>query len=163
MGYALTMIVCFGVEISSEEAEKVYDEIDRLYNNDPEWEMEPNEFIEIEDYTVRPINSGFIDGIDGGTDEDERYASERHVHEAQLLSHGTDMRIHSLYFQDGRQHSFGAYCGSKGYAYTDDVSKIMRSQPAGRAVDNFKKYCAPILESLGVNKEPELHLVTQTW
>jgi hypothetical protein len=158
MGYALTTIVCFGVEISSDEAEKIYGEIDRLYNTDSDWEMEPNEFIEANDYTVLPANSGYVDGIEGGTPTMERY-----VHEAQLLSHDTDMRIHSLYFEKGRQHSFGAYCGSKGYAYHDEVSKIMRSPPADRAAANFKKYCAPILATLGIEGEPELHLVMQTW
>lgn len=136
MSYATTNIVVYGVNITSDKAK----ELQEL----------------LEPHTVE----GDIRIVPKNRCKVEQY---REIYKADCYSHDTDSRIHDLCFElDGRTHTFGIYCGSKGYAWSDNIEKILKHIPS-KAKKNFKDFCAPVLAQIGIKIEPKTHLVTQVW
>lgn len=93
-----------------------------------------------------------------------RYNKSRFIHNIEILSHNSDSRSNNLEIdlENCSTHSFRIYCGSNGYAYDDDIEYIIKNLPK-KAIDNFNKYCYPILDYLDLKKDPEILIVNQIW
>jgi len=90
----------------------------------------------------------------------------RRIHYANCWSHNADSRSNLMDFdlEEGNKHTFGIYCGSNGYAYMDDIVKIIQNKPAPAAVKNWKLYCKPIIDTLSFRKiKPTLTMCSQIW
>lgn len=79
---------------------------------------------------------------------------------ADLFCEDADTRGDSLRLMPGRKSVYGIYIASNGYAYHDDV-RLFEKDP--RIESNFRKHCAPVLESLGLARTPERITLYQTW
>lgn len=157
MGYASTTIVLYGTALSAEQAQKVYDYVaenpDALMHADVVWRRlsanAPERFVQ-----KKPIASmQYDEGLDSC------------VLDVQLLSDQTDGRVHDLQMELGFASYFGIYAGSKGYAYQDDISSIVRSDPQ-RLDALFQKHAHPILKRVGIDPkqcQAQLHLLNQVW
>lgn len=167
MGYSNTSIVHWGVELTMEETIKLHE---YLKQNDLLKKFMSEEIVmddsDLTEYPCIPNLPTHLDGIEQPRyDVLPRYRRSRFVHCVEVRSDETDSRIESNHFdyeEDVEIHYFGIYCGSKGYAYTDDIKYIMKNIPQ-KAKDNFDKYCKPILQNLNINKEPEVQIFNQVW
>lgn len=160
MGYANTTIVNWGVQLTPNESEKLHDYLrnNNILNDD--YQFEDKDYTE---YPCVPNLPSHIDGIEQPYyDTQPRYRTPRYVHYVELCSDETDSRIHSLVYEPGFIHYFGIYCGSKGYAHTDNINHIMNNIPQ-KAKDNFDKFCKPILEELNLNSTPSIQVYSQVW
>jgi hypothetical protein len=84
----------------------------------------------------------------------------RHRYYADLFCQDADSRGDSLRLLPGKQSVYGIYIASSGYAYNDDV-RVFDKDP--RIEGNFRKYCAPVLQELGLSRAVERVLIYQTW
>jgi len=143
MGYASTNIVMYGVTISAKQAEKLAKELKLDLDED-----DPSDLKLVPKERLIKRKGGY----------------SGYLYDAECRSHGTDSRIDSNFFdiEQGTLHTFGIYCGSNGYAYEDDVLEIIKNVPK-EAKANFRDFCRPTLERIGITDSPEVVLVTQTW
>lgn len=79
---------------------------------------------------------------------------------ADLFCADADARGDSLRVLPGSRSVYGIYIASDGYAYNDDVREFDKDP---RIEGNFRKYCAPVLESLGLCRDAARVLLYQTW
>ncbi len=142
MGYAVTDIAVYGVELSSEDARKVYDYLNGKF--DGEGYEVGSRLIPESDMIARKSGVG-------------------HKYYAEMWSHNTDGRGASLHYQPNFKHSLGIYMGSKGYGYQDRISSVLNRVPK-IAPRNFEKYILPILQQCGIEVgEVKPHVVVQVW
>lgn len=158
MGYAATDIVLYGVEISEDVAQKIFE---NELNEDYEFSQPDDSFFyrqvlehSRERYPQRqPVSpyKAHCSGIGSS------------VFYLDLLSDGTDSRIETNKFDPGYNHFFGIYIASKGYAYSDDIKYFIRNTPK-EAVELFNRLALPILQKYGVEDiSPDIQLVNQVW
>jgi len=152
MGYALTKILLYGIEVPEEVAERIY--------NDPDC-YDEGECIILE----APYEAGVLKSIKhepwmAQDDDNSRY-------EVELLSDGTDSRIESLTFEPGFQHYFGVSLAFKGYGSDDNLSGKFHHPVTAKhpeAIDRWSKYALPILlKHMKEVPKPDLHTIGQTW
>ncbi len=142
MGYSQTTIAIFGVELTNEQAELIfnkhfhggeelqYDEVDTLTNE------------------LSYVRHG------------KNVYRERHM--PQMLADGADSRIDNMsYSEDSGRHVLGIYLASKGYAYGDKIEDYLI--PSDKAISNFNKYIQPILDEDGIILTPRLQIISQVW
>lgn len=149
MSYQSTNIVVYGVELTHEEAKTLAPILDEggeidcdeqdlfLPVKTPPWEDRKSV------YNGRPLESP--------------------IFYPELLSEGTDSRIHSLHLEEDDEepecYYFGIYVGSKGYAHNDNIKQILKNPIPQQVIDNWHKYCQHHFPG----KSPEYHLCNQVW
>jgi hypothetical protein len=176
MGYAATTIVVYGVPVTQEQAKEINDNLIENYEKAVK-EGRERDYTEAllaqeeKDFHLRtmrgedeekflsrvkknytPLKSKLHDTGCGGT-----------VYDVQLFADGADSRIDSMHYsEEGHDHYFGVYVGSKGYAYHDQIGKLAANIPKA-AKANLEKYVRPVLKKMGIKDEPEVHLINQVW
>lgn len=160
MGYASTIILIWGIKLSESQAEKVNELFTQHDDGEGRCKLVPDKFLLQRDYTPHrddlkaantPISRGM--GHDKGND---------FIFRAELVSDGTDSRCDSLTYDEGYEHVVGILIGSKGYAYTDNLTLLMKSG-AEKAKRNYEQFLKPELEKLGITDVPDFQFVTQVW
>lgn len=146
MSYTVTTIVFFGIELSQEEAKRIKQKYFSEEFFPSEGNYDPLDFTDDTVHNQSGVNTG----------------RNRERNMPQMLADGTDSRIHNMDYEEGHQHYIGIYLASKGYAYNDKIKDFMKV-PSEKAVQNFEKYIRPILIAEGIEKEPDIEIVTQTW
>jgi hypothetical protein len=143
MGYSQTTIGVLGIEITDEQAKKIYNT----------YLQATGELVYDKADCITTEFQYNHHGVD--------IFRERHM--PQMLADDTDSRIDNLYYSEGSRHVIGVYLASKGYAYGDKIEKYIMNIDK-RAYDNFNKYIVPILKSEGIDfVEPEMLLISQVW
>lgn len=84
----------------------------------------------------------------------------RHRYYADLFCEDADSRGDSLRRLPKRATYYGIYVASHGYAYNDDLHAF-DADP--RIVDNFQRYCAPVLKTVQLERPPDWVNIYQTW
>jgi hypothetical protein len=144
MGYATTTIAFYGVELSYEEAKKIFEE---RFGDEEEFDYDTKDTTTDEVASVHHIR---------GTTYRERAMP-------QMLADGADSRINNMAFdEESERHVIGVYLASRGYAHTDKIEDYIKS-PSEKAKANYEKYILPILKEEGIEREPSILIVTQTW
>lgn len=172
MGYASTDVIVYGVPVSEEIAEKLYQRfVGKEFLDDNEEQENPNftgdfyipntehlfyfrKLYEGDKHTQQEPITPYKQHSTGGINS--------HIFYPTLISEGTDSRIDNLIFDSGYQHYFGIYVASKGYGYYDEIKSFIRKTPQ-EAIDNFNQAILPILKEYHVDIEPDTHIVNQTW
>jgi hypothetical protein len=159
MGQHLDITVLLGVHLTEEQAKKI---ADKFADN-------PDDFsyveipIDIEDTYQRDASSIKY----GSTPGAKQLVSALHslgkdscgtVYYADLLSDDTNASIHSTHYDEGHEHYFGIFVGSKGWG--DDVMKLAVCIPQ-EAINNYDKYVVPILKEFGIEESSTVHLISQ--
>lgn len=155
MGYAATTIIMYGVPIDEHIAQKINThEMNHDIFNDKE--MYKNCFYR-KDYPnsghkqPTPVTPYSFHDFGGGD-----------VFNPQMLSDGTDSRIHSNTFEQEHQHYLGIYIASKGYGYEDQINKFLKEIPK-EAIENFNNSIQPLLDKYQVKETPDIQIIEQTW
>lgn len=146
MGYSATTIIVYGVRISHDEAKELCSTIPGLEEG---------------------VNIGGIEAPENGLWQrnDAKFAlryGQRQIFNVELLSEGTDSRVHSLHLENDDEqpesYCFGVYCGSKGYAYMDNIEKVLQNPVPQEAIDAWNAHCG-----FYVKEQPSFLICNQTW
>lgn len=152
MGYAATNTIIYGVKLTTERVQKIFEkEIKEAEEKD--------ECIGDHFYKIIP-NSDLICEPNSYRPEDRRYDRKRFY--VKMLTPDADSRINNLAFDPEVSdiHYFGIYCATNGYAYSDNIKEYLINTP-DKAKENFDKYVLPILAKHGIETSPETHIVLQ--
>lgn len=167
MSYQATTIVLYGVKLNGEETEKLRNYIAPGLSNEDCVPLEKAIRKIVPDSEISRIHyyPGIPNSVNNMDAPGNIRTSPREYHFPEVLSDNSDSRIHTLQFDMDEgidTHYFGIYCGSRGYAYADEIEEIINNLPE-KAEDNFELYCKSVLEGIGITSTPKIHLVTQTW
>lgn len=144
MGYANTTVILFGVELSNEQAKKIYEE--RLEDTE-----EGNFPYEPEDCITTEVMY---------THHEKPVYKERNI--PQMLADGADSRIDNMvYSDDSNRHVIGVHLASRGYACDDKIEDFLT--PSEKAISNFNKYILPILNEENIETKPKIIIFSQVW
>lgn len=136
MGYQSTNIIIYGVKLTYEEAKT----LEPLLIEGELWCDTADLFVPVDTPPWQTV-------------------LDRSIFDPRLLSDETDSRIDSLVLDEGADHYFGIYVGSKGYAYNDNIMQILKNPVPQQVIDNWNKYC----QHLFPGKNPEYQMCTQVW
>ena len=160
MGYARTNIIIYGVKISDELANKIFN---KYFSEDTEYiEFSQDDLIYYRKQSEDCSNKGLIQLTPISPykqHDDGTYGSPALF--PTMLSEKTDSRIHSLLYDKGFDHVIGIQIASNGYAYEDDIEYFMKNIPK-EVISEFNNTIMTVLEEYNINASPQIHLVTQT-
>lgn len=159
MGYAAVDILIYGIAVDEDVAAAIYEKEFDLNTGSFKEELEAKRIM------ARPVRPG-----DKPSDPNLPTSPYGHdfglrsvVFNIDLVSEGTDSRIHDNNFEPGHQHYIGIFVASNGYAYNDPLVPFIRKVP-NEVIDNFNESVVPLLLRYGVTEiSPDIHIVNQTW
>lgn len=152
MGYAQTTIIIWGVELADDEAKRIYDKLNKDFEN-----REDDDDGELIPFDVKDCITDEVSYNRRGVD----VFRKRDI--PQLLADGTDSRIDNLcYTERAERHVIGIYTASKGYAHSDKIEDYIPG-PKQRTLDNYEKYILTILKEEGIERKPAIQIVSQVW
>lgn len=163
MGYAHTNMVIYGVKLEIDKAKLFVLEIAKLMNNDDN-EVPADEWKELQD----AIKISDIDLVVELVCEYDLWFSRFPIdgigkYECNMWGDEADSRIHCIEGYDEYIYSYsvGVKCGANGYACSDDIPHLIKTEPSSDCLDSYKPFSA-ILSAIGVLDAPTVHLVGQT-
>jgi hypothetical protein len=139
MGYRQTTIVVYGVELSNDQAEKIYNE-NFVDNGEMVYDKVDTQTSEV----------AYVHRIRGNVYKNRNTPA--------MFADGADSRIHDLaYSVEAGRHVFGIEVASRG---SDKIEKYLKNT-SPEAIRNYHKYILPILQLEGIATDPEIFIVTQ--
>lgn len=130
MGYALTTIAYFGVELSPDEAELVFEALVQA-NMQADLTLDRKGAEQATTEAMYPYANGAT----------------------MLASDGSDSRIDNLVLDKGRKHGLGIKLASRGYGCNDNIATALR-RIAKRTIARFEAELGPVLALCGITREP---------
>ncbi len=159
MGRHTSMIAVYGINLPHDVAKKIY----RNHYNDT-WEafaMNPSLLEDMDEDEVDRTLCGIAR-------EDSPYNGKGHgdnfaVFNLAMLTHSDNPYADiGLVYEEKKtvEHYFGIVVADSGMG--DKISAFTGNIPK-EAIDNYEKYAKPILEKYGINLNPQLEVVQQTY
>lgn len=157
MGYAPVSIVMYGLEVSEEVAEAIYE---RFGNNGDSLNIPGKE-----NFIFHRIGDRYFRR--GAPQQQPITPYTQHqpngkVFYPSLVSEGAHSSAESLEFNPGSDHFFGIFIASRGYGHQDNTNYFMQNLPP-EAVRAFDNLIAPILREMRINAAPQLLVTQQIW
>lgn len=166
MSYTPMILLIYGVYLDTSKVEKLKEICDlQGLIKDGECTAVPKEALTAYTSIPCPEDRKYIykDGIQIPFSYNNGLGRDRYLHGADCYLPDGDSRCDKMCFdtESGEPNFFGIYCGEKGNR-TDKLIEIAQNIPE-RVKENFERYCAPLLSAIGVEEEPKLDLIIQTW
>lgn len=158
MGYASTSIILYGVKLSEEQAEQIYED---YFDNEGLADLPSTPYFRI--ITDYEIQKGRVQQYPiSPYAQHSKGSLGSSVFDTQLLSNGSDSRMDNQSYDEGMDHYFGIYVASTGYGYEDTFNYFLNNIPQ-EAIDNYNNHVMDILKKYNIEENPSIEVVNQMW
>lgn len=157
MGYGISQNLMYGLLLDAEQSQRL------------------SEHMQMEFQTIKNTTPNFFSAVeqqvwDNEWDEElnmvvPTFFNTLGARIVTMIAQDSDSRIHNTTYEEGCEHGFGVVLTRIGYG--SDTSNAafnakMSTGPTQQEIDEYTRFCQPLLDAIGVTDPPSLQVVSYT-